>query len=335
MKVGIKDILKLIISLALTALVIFAIKDKVDWGKLGNALYEIKYGWVLFSVALSVVSHALRAYRWKLLLAAGNYTTKTSTVYLAVMTGYLGNMAFPRLGEVVRCTVLKEEYDIPVSYSLGTVVTDRLLDLLMLGVMTALLLTLDFELLSGYFVTFANDKAPFLTQYWPLLLAAGVLGLALIIWLIRKAKTSNNQASFFYKVGSFINNVFAGIRAIGKVDKPLAFWASTIGIWLLYFLMLYVISFSFEATAELSPTAGLAVLVMGSLGMVAPVNNGIGAYQVFVAEILLLYGITYEDGFIFAVVSHGSQVVAVVMIGFISLMILNFRKRKKRLASQQ
>ncbi len=335
MRVSAKDILKLIISLALTALVIFAIKDKVEWSKLSTALTEIKYGWVLFSIGLSIVSHYLRAYRWQMLLDVGNYRTKTSTVYFAVMTGYLANMAFPRLGEVVRCTMLKEEYDIPVSYSLGTVVTDRLLDLLMLGVMTTLLLLLDFQLLSGYFITFINNKTPFLAQYWPFLLLAGVLGLALVVWLVRKAKEDDKKDSIFFKVGSFISSVLSGMKTIGKVDKPLRFWLATMGIWLMYFLMLYVISFGFEATAEMSPTAGLAVLVMGSLGMVAPVTSGIGAYQIFVAEMLILYGISYDDGFIFAVVSHGSQVLAVLVIGFISLMILNFRKRKKRLATKQ
>lgn len=334
MQVSTKDILKLIISLALTALVIYVIKDKVDWSKLGSSLSEIKYGWVILSIGLSIISHYLRAYRWKMLMDVGNYRTKTPTLYLAVMTGYLANMAFPRLGEVVRCTVLKEEYDIPVSYSLGTVVTDRLLDLLMLGVTTALLLFFDFQLLSGYFVDFVDSKVPFLAQYWPVLLLLGAAGLASVIWLIRKAKDDNNQDSLFYKVGSFINNVFSGIKSVGKVKKPALFWLSTIGIWVMYFLMLYVISFGFKATDEMSPTVGLAVLVTGSLGMVAPVNNGIGAYQVFVAEMLLLYGISYNDGFVFAVVSHGSQVVAVVVIGFISLMILNFRKRKKRLATK-
>ena len=335
MKISTKDILKLIISLGLTALVIFAIKDSVDWNQLGSSLLEIKYGWVVLSIGLSIVSHYLRAYRWRMLLEVGGHATKSLTLYLALMTGYLANMAFPRLGEVVRCTLLKEEYDIPVSYSLGTVVTDRLLDLVMLGVATVILLILDFKLLSSYFIKFVDDKVPFLAQYWLLLLLLGIAGLFLLIWLIKKAKEDDKQGSFFYKVGSFVTSVLSGMKSVTKVKNPLAFWLSTTGIWLMYFLMLYVISFGFEATDEMSPTAGLAVLVMGSLGMVAPVNNGIGAYQVFVAEILLLYGITYNDGFIFAVVSHGSQVAAVLVIGFVSLMILNLRKRKKRLATEQ
>lgn len=335
MKLTRKDIIKLLISLALTAWVVYYVSKEIDWNELVTNLQKVNYSWVALSVFLSILSHVLRAYRWKLLLETGNYKTKVSTTYFALMTGYLANMAIPRLGEVVRCTALSDQDDIPVSFSLGTVVTDRLLDLFMLGIATLILLLTDFALLGGFFVNFVDSKLPWLAEYWPYLLLAGLGGLVFLFWLFKESQKKGREDSILLKLVRFIKETFQGVWSVTRVKHQAYFWLSTLGIWVLYFLMLYVISFGYGPTADLSLTAGLAVLVMGSLGMATPVQNGIGAYQKFVAEMLVLYGITYTDGFTFAVVSHGSQVIAVIVIGFISLMILNFRKRKKQLAGQQ
>ena len=308
---------------------------EINWDELVGALKDIDYAWVLLSIALSILSHSIRAYRWKLLLQTGNYHPKVFTTYLTLMAGYLGNMAVPRMGEVLRCTALNDQDDIPISFSLGTVVTDRLLDLLMLGIATVLLLLLDFSLLGGFFSDFIDAKLPFLVDYWPYLLLAALGGLAFLYWLFKESKKQGREGSILRLLAAFIRELFQGMKSVALVKQQGLFWLSTLAIWVLYFLMLYVISFGFAPTDDLSLTAGLAVLVMGSLGMAAPVQSGIGAYQAFVASILVLYGINYQDGFIFAVVSHGSQVVSVIVIGFISLLILNFRKRKKQLAKQQ
>lgn len=298
-------------------------------------LQTVEYGWVILSIAISILSHWLRAYRWTLLLNTQGYQPSVFTAYLSLMTGYLANMAIPRMGEVARCTVLSKEEKIPVSFSFGTVITDRLLDLLMLGLLTVFLLFMEFDLLESFFSSFVSEKAPILLDLWPYLILIGVLGLSTVIYLVKKTKTAENQNSFLYKVGKFISDMISGISAIRRVKKQTLFWLSTLAIWTAYYLMLYVISFGFGPTDDLSLMAGVAVLVMGSLGMAAPVTNGIGAYQALVASILLLYGISETDGLVFAVVSHGSQIFSVIIIGFLSLLILNFRKRKKNRVTEQ
>ena len=253
------------------------------------------------------------------------------TAYLAMMVCYLGNMAIPRLGEVARCTIMKREENIPLPFSLGTVITDRLLDLFMLIICTLLLLSLQFNLLKKYFLDFANSKLPGLVNIFPYLVIGGIIMLTAVIIIVRKQERQETQKPFYSKIKTSFLGLIEGIKSVKNVANPLGFWLSTIGIWLLYFTMLYVISFGYGPTDELSLVAGLAVLVMGSLGMAAPVNNGIGAYQALVASILVIYGISYNDGFVFAIISHGSQVVSVIFLGFICLLILNFRNKKKRL----
>lgn len=331
MKISSKDILKLILSLGITGYILHNSSKTTDWNQIWEALKNFKYEWILLSILLSLFSHGLRAYRWAMLLGTNGTRPSTWTAFLAVMACYLGNMAIPRLGEVARCTIMKEEHNIPVTFSLGTVITDRLLDLFMLMLLTIFLITMQFNLLKSYFSQFIDDKLPFLITLWPYLVLAGILGFLVILFVIRKSKKENNPKSIYFKIKEKTTELISGVKAIKKVANPLGFWISTLGIWVLYFAMLYVISFGYAPTDELSFMAGIAVLVMGSLGMAAPVNNGIGAYQALVASILVIYGIAHGDGYVFAVVSHGSQVVSVILIGFLSLLILNFRKKRKRI----
>ncbi|MGW8122189.1 lysylphosphatidylglycerol synthase transmembrane domain-containing protein [Roseivirga echinicomitans] len=335
MKVSLKDILKLILSLGITGYILYQSSKTTDWNQIWEALKGFQYEWIFLSIFLSILSHGLRAYRWAMLLGTSGTRPSTWTAFLAVMVCYLGNMAIPRLGEVARCTIMKKEENIPLPFSLGTVITDRLLDLFMLMLLTIFLLAMQFNVLKSYFSQFINDKLPFLITVWPYLALAGVLGFLFVLFVIRKSKKENNPNSIYFKVRQKVTELLSGIKAIKKVENPLGFWFSTLGIWVLYFAMLYVISFGYGPTDELSFMAGIAVLVMGSLGMAAPVNNGIGAYQALVASILVVYGISYSDGYVFAVVSHGSQVVSVILIGFLSLLILNFRKKKKRVETNE
>tara|TARA_R110002074_G_scaffold267779_2_gene439963 strand:+ start:1505 stop:2509 length:1005 start_codon:yes stop_codon:yes gene_type:complete len=331
LKISSKDILKLILSLGITGYILYNSSKTTDWNQIWEALKSFKYEWILLSILLSLFSHSLRAYRWAMLLGTQGPRPSTWTSFLAVMVCYLGNMAIPRLGEVARCTIMKKEENIPVTFSLGTVITDRLLDLFMLMLFTMFLLAMQFNLLKSYFSQFIDNKLPFLITLWPYLILAGIIGLLLILFVIRKSKKEDNPNSVYFKIKQKTIELISGVKAIKNVENPLGFWLSTLGIWALYFAMLYVISFGYAPTAELSLMAGIAVLVMGSLGMAAPVNNGIGAYQALVASILVIYGISHNDGYVFAVVSHGSQVVSVIIFGFLSLLILNFRKKKKRI----
>jgi uncharacterized protein (TIRG00374 family) len=326
LKINRKDLLKLIVSIGITAFVVYYVRSQINWATIAEALQQFNYWWILLSISLSILSHYLRAYRWTLLLNTSGYKPGVFTTYLAIMVCYLGNMIIPRLGEVARCTVLKDHYDIPISFSFGTVITDRLMDLLMLMLLALMLIILQFELLGDYFKEFITDKIPIISNNWPYLLIIVVIGLFTLIYLFKK---STKDDGVIGKARNFIKDLVTGVLAITMVKKQFQFWASTFVIWGLYFLMLYVISFGFGPTDDMSLVAGLAVLVMGSLGMATPVNNGIGAYQAFVASILVLYGIAYEDGIIFAVLSHGSQLFSVIIIGLVSVLILNFKKKTK------
>jgi uncharacterized protein (TIRG00374 family) len=292
---------------------------------------KVNYSWVLLSVFLSIVSHVLRAYRWNLLLEPVGYNSlSTYRTFKAVMIGYITNLVAPRLGEITRCGVLKRTDGVNMSASIGTVVAERIFDLLGLFSLIILALTLEFDRLSNFFVSFINDKLGGVNMTSGKLSLILVIGFILAIglftlWWFRERIKRN---PFYYKLRSFVREMIIGFTSVLRLKKRRGFWLSTVFIWVLYYVMAYVLFFSVESTSHLGLTAGLSVLIMGGLGMSAPVQGGFGTYHIFVGSILLTYGIAEKDGFFFATLVHTSQTLSVMIFGGISLLLTLPSKKK-------
>ena len=302
-----------------------------DLGDVVDRFKSVNYYWVLLSVFLSIISHVLRAYRWNLLLEpVGYYSLSTYRTFKAVMIGYITNLVAPRLGEITRCGVLKRTDGVNMSASIGTVVAERLFDFLGLLSLIVLALTLEFDRLSNFFASFINDKLGGVNM------TSGKLSLVLIIGFILAVgmfalwwfREQIKRKPFYYKLRSFIREMINGFTSVLRLKKRRGFWLSTIFIWVLYYVMAYVLFFSVESTSHLGLTAGLSVLIMGGLGMSAPVQGGFGTYHIFVGSILLTYGIAEKDGFFFATLVHTSQTLSVMIFGGISLLLTLPTKKK-------
>jgi uncharacterized protein (TIRG00374 family) len=285
---------------------------------------KVNYSWVLLSVFLSLISHVLRAYRWNLLLGPVGYNAlSTYRTFKAVMIGYLTNLIAPRLGEITRCGVLKRTDDVKMSASIGTVVAERIFDFLGLLSLILFALVIEFDRLSTFFMSFINDKigAIHITPAnlgFILLFGFILVGGLIILWWFRERI---KRKPFYYKLRSFIREMINGFTSVLRLKKRRGFWLSTIFIWVLYYVMAYVLFFSVGSTSHLGLTAGLSVLIMGGLGMSAPVQGGFGTYHIFVGSILLTYGIAEKDGFFFATLVHTSQTLSVMIFGGISLLL--------------
>lgn len=312
----------------ITAAIFWYLFRQIQLQDFKSALAEFNFWWIGLSILLSVFSHFLRAWRWRLLLNGSGYSASISNSYFAVMIGYLANSLFPRLGEVTRCGVLNRSDDVPVSHSLGTVVTERVIDLFILLVITGITFLLQFNLLESYFNEgLVNLKSQLQENWWILLilLVLGVLGLYLLFY-----SAIGKKIQFIGKIKDFIRGLWAGMISLKNVKNQLGFWASTLGIWFLYFLMLYVITFGSPLTENLGILAGLSILVMGSFGMATPIPNGVGAFHTLVAGVLVLYGINQQDGIIFATIMHTSQFITVLVIGSLSLILVNLKHKRKK-----
>ncbi|WP_288339627.1 lysylphosphatidylglycerol synthase transmembrane domain-containing protein [uncultured Roseivirga sp.] len=334
MKLNVKEAAKYAFVLILTGAIFWYLFRQIQLDDFKSALSQFNFWWIGLSIFLSIFSHILRAWRWKLLLQGSDYSANLSNSYFAVMIGYLANSIFPRLGEVTRCGILNKTDKVPVSISLGTVVTERVIDLFILLIVTAVTFLLQFNLLESYFNNgLLSLKTKLIDNWWilGLLFVLGILGLYLLFYT-----SLGKRVKLVGKVRDFVGGLWTGITSLKHVKNQFGFWISTLGIWVLYFFMLYVITFGSPLTENLGILAGLSILVMGSFGMATPIPNGVGAFHTLVAGVLVLYGIDQQEGIIFATIMHTSQFITVLVIGSISLILVNIKhKRQSKIGNSE
>ena len=315
-------ILKYALLLALSgALMVYAVRGQ-DLSRIGHYIVTANYSWLLVTLTLSVLGYFSRAYRWQMQLTASKYSVPYWPVYHAMMVGYLANIVLPRMGEVIRCSVLRRTSGVPVQVALGTVVTERVIDVLvLLGLLGAVLLVdfntfwsfVNVQVLGGRYEALARNRTP-------LLIAAvigGILLLTVAYALFRNLERLRQNA-FFNKAILFVKGLLAGVFSVLKLEKKGVFLLHTLFTWTVYYLMDYLAFFCFPETYNLDMRAGLAVLTFGAFGMAAPVAGGIGPFHVMVQGILLVYGVSKEAGIAYALVVHGAQTLLVVVMGGIS-----------------
>ncbi len=307
--------LPLVFSLALLW---YAFKG-LDWAQLQAQFARADYRWIVPMAIFGLLSHASRSHRWQLLLSPLGYRTRFGHAFHAVMSAYFVNLIFPRAGEVSRCGLMQKLDEVPLSVGFGTVVIERLIDILMLLLLIGILLIVEFEKLSGTFWQIFTSKIPTLASLlWLVGLALVGLGLLWLIW--RRFKAQLLASKLFQKVLAFGKNFWQGIASIRSVRNQPLFIFHTLFIWLMYYCMSYILFFSFPETAQLDFWFGLIVLILGGLGMAAPVQGGIGTYHLLVGGAFTLRGMTQEEGIIMATYMHTAQTMLIIFGGGISFL---------------
>ncbi len=318
MKKNILSVVRYLLTLGLALALLWWLFKDIDLNDFMSRLKRVEYGWVYLSISISFFGYWIRAYRWNLLFKSIDVSVSTFRLFLAVLVGYLANMAFPRMGEVSRCAILKRTDNIPMSTSLGTVVTERGVDLVSLLTVLAGAMFVEFGKISSLLGDmFARLWANLSGKQLAITVACILLVIGLIYWLIKRFQ----KMPAFAKLKEFLVNLGQGIGSITKLKSPAMFILSTLAMWASYFFMSYVIVFSMEETAWLDLKAGLVLLAMGGIGMAMPVQGGIGTYHAFVAGILLWYGIGEQTGVFFATLLHTSQVLTVIVLGGIAILV--------------
>lgn len=297
----------------------FLYKD-IRFESLKSALSETTFALVGLSILVSLMGYWIRAWRWRLLIEAGEkIKVSTGRSFVALMIGYLTNLLIPRAGEVARCAVLAKTEEQQMGKLLGTVILERTIDMLFM-LMT---ITLAFLLERRLFVNLLADLIAFdeiaqkILGSLPLLIGGILITGIFLYFVLHKYR----ESGFFRKVRHFLRDIVKGFISVRKVKNQRGFWASSLAIWIIYYLMMLFVAWAIPTTASLSLSAVLLVMVMGSIGMVAPVQGGIGTFHALVAFILMAFGLSDEQGKIFAVIIHSSQVLTVLMAGLVTLII--------------
>lgn len=320
MRISLATFFRYLVFLIIGVLLLYLAFKGQDLNKMLSDLKRANFVWVFLSIIASLFAHVMRAYRWNLMIGSlGHGTPSMLNTFHAVIMGYLANLAFPRMGELARCSVINKSDKIPVIKLLGTVIAERMVDLLMLGIVFAMAILLEFKLLSGFLYKHVLIKLSGRIGDITLLIFAFLLLVLIIIFfliLMKKKKwgISNRILKFFLGMKT-------GILSVKNLDNKAAFVFSSVFIWLLYGLSSYLCFFALSATSSLGPGAALSTLVFGSLAMIAPVQGGIGAFHWMVSEGLTIYGISKIDGLSYALLVHTTQTLIVLIIGSLSLIL--------------
>lgn len=287
---------------------------------------DVDYTWIWISLVLGILSHISRTLRWILMIEPLGKRPPVLNTFLSVMVGYLMNLVFPRMGELSRCGVLARYEKISFTSLVGTVVTERIIDMLMLMLFTVLAVVTQFGKILQFLANNPEIGQRFsgmaLSPWFP----AGLIILVAVFYLFRQ---TIRNSGVYSRIRNTVKKFGEGLKTIRGMRNKWLFIFHTLFIWLMYYLMLYVAFFSFGFTAHLPVLAGLTTFVLGSYGMVAPVQGGIGAWHFMVVQSLFVYGVTKPDGMIFALLAHSTMTAMYIVIGLLSLLVLPFINRKR------
>jgi len=329
---GILQTLKFIAFLAVGIVLLWFAFLNVDFTRLVADLKEADYSWLLLSVLFGLFAFVSRARRWVLLVNPLGFNPSLRNSFYALMTGYLANLALPRIGEITRCVALGKKEKIPVDQLFGTVVVERTIDFLsLLLIMIILIFTsgdqISLFLKESILVPFQQKVLSIFGFTWIIWVTLFSLLIIMLVLVIR-FKKNFRKIRFFSKMFDLARGIINGLKTITNLKRKWEFIFHTIFIWINYALMTWVVVFSIESTSHLTFGDSIFLLVIGGLAMSAPVQSGLGAFHYIISRgLLFVKGIPIEEGLVYALLTHESQLIFVAIVGTISFFII-FRKHK-------
>jgi uncharacterized protein (TIRG00374 family) len=313
------QVLQFVVFLGIGVGLFFWLYRKQDFSTIMDTIRnQVDWKWIILSLGLGVLSHLSRALRWKMLIDEAEAPVKWYNAFMAVLIGYLANLAFPRMGEVTRCGVVSKYEKVSFTRVAGTVLAERLTDLLFLLSLILLAFVLEYDHLSSVLsqkLSFARLIDLFTSVWWWLFVICALL----LVWYIMRRAF---QMAVFRRVKGLWEKFREGLMSVMKLKQKKTYLFYSFFLWLMYFMMQYVCFFAMPDTSSLTVKIALVVLVTGSIGMLAPVQGGIGPWHAMVIATLMLYGVTEDPACAFALVVHGAQNLLVAVLGLLSFVLL-------------
>ena len=325
MKKILNTCLKIVLSFVLGGAIMYRTYRDFDLSQVGNVWHQLDWFWMSVSLVFGVLSHALRGWRWRQTLEPMGEHAKRSNCVNAIFISYASNMIIPRLGEVSRCGVLAKYDGVSFSKALGTVVTERLIDSLCVLLFIGGTLLLNIHIFDAFFAktgtNFHSVSDWFASPILYIVSASAIAFFVLLYFLVRKL-------AFFSRIKGLMLNVWEGILSLRKVKNLPLFIFYTIAIWACYFLHFYLTFYCFDFSARLGWVAGLVMFVAGSIAVLVPTPNGAGPWHFAIISMMSLYGVSWEDAGIFALIVHGIQTLLIILLGIYGLAALPFTNKR-------
>ena len=322
-----KKVLQVIFPLLLGIFILVWVYRDFNFQRVGEVmLHGMDYGWIALSLLFGVFANLFRGWRWRLALEPLGEYPKTANCVYAIFISYASNLVIPRVGEVTRCGVLSKYDGISFPKSLGTVVSERMIDTLCVGLITGIVLLLQMPVFATFFAetgTNVGRYAEVLTSgHFYLIILCVLAILVLAFFLIR-------NIALFAKLKGILQSVWQGVVALKDIKQIPLYIIYTLGIWACYFLEFYLAFFAFDFSAGLGISAGLVMFVVGTLAVIVPTPNGAGPWHFAVMTMMMLYGVGKEDAGIFALLVHGIQTFLLILLGIYGLSALPFTNKTK------
>ena len=300
----------------------------IGWEALVDALsHKMSWTWMLLSMPFGILAQVLRAVRWRQVLAPAGERPRLSTCTHAIFLSYASSLVVPRVGEVLRCGILKRYEGSNFTCCLGTVVTERIIDTLLILLLSLLTFLTQIPVFLHFFretgVSLDGLLSRFSLTGWLVTAVCGLLALVCIVLVSRRFR-------LFSKTKSVVSDLKNGLLSVRKVENPLLFWLYSVGIWVSYFLHFYLTFFCFDFTAGLGPMAALVAFVVGTFAVLVPTPNGAGSWHFAVKTVLVLYGVGQTEAALFVLIVHTLQTLLVALLGVWSSVALAMRRKTAR-----
>ncbi len=324
--------LKYILFLGIGIFLFWLVYKDQPMHQLWEELKKANYNWIILALFIALLGHFSRGMRWAILIQPLGFKIKPFHGFMAVMVGYLANLALPRMGEVTRCVTLNRTHKIPFNKLLGTVIVERGFDFIVLIFLTAISVLLEFAKIKTTVYNsyhYYRSKYDFLFSYYTLIIIfVGLAGMIYFLYRLKKSRRSFKQHPLYIKVREIIRGFWQGMKTIIHMEKKWTFLLHTLIIWLSYFYMTYLVFFSIPGTSHLGPRAGLFVLTIGSLGFIMPVQGGVGTYHFAAEKALKVFQISHDDASLFALLAHSSQTLMIIVVGALCFFYFVYLQRK-------
>lgn len=337
MKKGIKQTIQFLIFLAAGIFLLWIAFRNVEFDRLLQGLKNADYKWVVLSLVFASLAYLSRARRWVILVHPLGYKPSFSSTFYALMTGYMANLALPRIGEITRCVALGKKEKIPVDQLIGTVVIERTVDLVaLLSILAGLIIARGEQvnqfLKVSIFIPLREKVFSAFGAAWVLWVLLAVIFLISLFLLVRYRKQLRKN-KLFAKFFDLARGIINGLKTITSLNHKWEFIFHTIFIWINYTLMTWVVVFAIDPTSHLTLGDGVFLLVIGGLAMSAPVQSGLGAFHYIISRgLAFVEGVKIEDGLVYAFLTHESQMLFVIIVGAISFFMI-FRKNSEESSS--
>ncbi|WP_425076622.1 lysylphosphatidylglycerol synthase transmembrane domain-containing protein [Psychroserpens sp. S379A] len=315
MKKHTAKVLKIVLPLLLGVLLVWYSLSKISIDELLTYFKNADYFYISLGLFFGLLSHLSRAYRWKFMIEPLGYTLRLPNSIMAVFATYLVNYTIPRAGEITRATILTNYEGVPFEKGFGTIVAERIADMLMMLGIIAITLFLEFDFIYQFFTE----------RFQPQKIIFGIVVLLILVALFF-VFIKRSQSKIATKIRTFVNGLVEGVMTIFKMKHKWAFIGHTLFIWAMYVLMFYVTSFSIEETSNI-PFAAILIGFISASFSIAATNGGIGSYPVAVYAAFSIFAIAKEPSIAFGWIMWSSQTFMIIVLGGLSLFYLPIYNR--------